>query len=290
MDGIVLQNFSSILEILTVYYIGSATSENFKNFFGINETFGIALKKNELFPVLKELRYDDVKIDGESITQAELQRKAKEAKKIGAILSIYVQIDKLVKKKYNYLDSPNLFKCLRPFYIYFGTLAFGFLLLSGLIEKWHRSYSLIFLNSVSIVMVLILIRKMWKIGDHHKHWGTIKSFIFSVAIIILIISIPENLANKYFTWPMPSHFCNNKLFSITYMDFHNVFGIALLFIPIIFHMSCLVIVMARIYLLKTRLIGNGILLNEIETSQKMIEENSKGFFSDIPDLETPQNQ
>jgi len=262
-----LQDFTSIFEIFTGYYLLLGLNKSVSDYFNISGPFR---SDSENYESIVNIETTANKFEQEAlaeidssrpVTKTRKERKMQllwERKKVNELdktmepFERFTEMGKwygrLVKSHFGYneqgsapdkVSETEFFAFIRPFYIYYGLMAITVLILSGMYKAWDRIHVLSVVNCISFAIglflltkaVLITIRKPKKISLINP----IFALLFSLFFFISILSIPCRIYDKMLI-PFPIDHL------ISYEDFHVSFSVLIILFPIIVHIICLMIV------------------------------------------------
>ena len=233
-SNLLLNSFSCVFQIFAGYYLLLGTNKKFKDYFDISGIFKnwnidhshtqevineckafLDKYPDEILENLKKTvnELDKAKINKfqqsiVSLIRAEEKAKnieEKTKKLIKLCDELHLEIPVYFRKSGSTADLENgpesdFFLFMRPFYIYFGVLSLGMLVLGGLFNEWHKLINLNFINLVSTLIYFSLLKGIlynkYKKDIYKTSVDPAKTFLQSIFTIFVLILIPWSLFNK----------------------------------------------------------------------------------------------
>ena len=215
MHSLNLQNFTSLFEILFAYNIGIAFSEKFRNFLGIHKSVERLIKNHREYQEVSKL------IVAETDNNTEVK-----------FTNLSNKFFNLQEKAKCYFINNRLELFLRPFYIYFGLMALFLLFYAGTLRIVIHESHLVFLNTLSTIILVICIIGSFFIKKIDWKAGPIRFFFGSLAIILITLCTGKEIINDM-------SFSTGKLQFCEYLGLHDlisqqiIVAVLIIFTPVI---------------------------------------------------------
>jgi len=251
------QNFTSILELFAGYYLLLGTNPTFSDFFNVTGVFHNwqnAYKTLEpQIPHLETLltrAHDSTKVNGNITLSKQLTDQfavlLKKGKKLTRMhnrwqpfIHLHFHPDNTPTTTERDQKESIFFRFFKSYYVFFGAYAMAVLVLGGFCEAWQKFYHLNFLHILATVVLVFLIISVCSIRLirlQSRFVVTVATFTGSAIVFALVCFL---LPARFF---VKIQFINYWWFDHSYQDVQILWGVFLIFFPVLVHLFTLMMV------------------------------------------------